>query len=69
MITAATIGAKQLQHSEGFLRGPASADVGGVLAGVLRPVVVVLDDGSAVASLVLSRLRFLGSVVKGMEAA
>lgn len=69
VIAAAAIGAQQLHHSESLITGPGSVR-SGVLAGPPSDVVAFVDDGSTVAGLVLSRLRYLGSpAVSGTEAA
>lgn len=70
VITAAAIGAQQLHHSEGLITGPGNPLPGSILAGAATPIIGVHDDGSTVARLVLSRLRFLGStVITGSAAA
>lgn len=71
--TAAAYAAQQLHHGELMLTGPGAARPGDVLAGPQRPVVVVFDDHSPVATLILSRLTFVahagGPVVMGGIAA
>lgn len=70
VIAAAAIAAQQLHHGEGLITGPGALAAGAVLGGAQTPVVAVHDDGSAVANLVISRLRFLGSrIVDETEAA